>query len=149
MASVLGKSVWDLWLIILHWHPCPPPPKYFGFSLGSVIRRSSILIHSSITGCMYAIFSIYSVVKQTLKKLLVALYICILRTGDLLALFWFLYRALSITVETSQLNALKSHTSLFFFYDGSCMFRQNIAILRERIFFLLSHFSVNTVGDKS
>jgi hypothetical protein len=36
-----------------------------------------------------------------------------------------------------------------FFYNGSYMFRQNNAILRERLFSFLSHFSVNTVGDKS
>jgi hypothetical protein len=29
------------------------------------------------------------------------------------------------------------------------MFRQNNAILRERLCFFLSHFSVNMVGDKS
>jgi hypothetical protein len=36
-----------------------------------------------------------------------------------------------------------------FFYDDSYMFRQNNAILRERLFSFLSHFSVKTVGDKS
>jgi hypothetical protein len=48
-------------------------------------------------------------------------------------------------VEINQLNAL----NLFFFYDGSYMFRQNNAIIRERLCFFLSHFSVNMVGDKS
>jgi hypothetical protein len=52
-------------------------------------------------------------------------------------------------VETNQLNALKLYISLFFIYDGSYMFRQNNAILRERLFSLLSPLSVNTVGDKS
>jgi hypothetical protein len=36
-----------------------------------------------------------------------------------------------------------------FFYDGSYVFRQNNAILREGLFSFLSHFSVKTVGDKS
>jgi hypothetical protein len=36
-----------------------------------------------------------------------------------------------------------------FFYNGSFMFRQNNAIVRERLFSLLSHFSVNMVADKS
>jgi hypothetical protein len=39
--------------------------------------------------------------------------------------------------------------SFIFFYNGSYMFRQNNAILRERLFSFLSHLSVNTVGDKS
>jgi hypothetical protein len=51
--------------------------------------------------------------------------------------------------ETNQLNEPKLYTSLFFFYYGSYMFRQNNAILRELLFSFLSHFSVNTVGDKS
>jgi hypothetical protein len=37
-------------------------------------------------------------------------------------------------VETKQRNALKLSTSLFFFNNGSYMFRQNNAILRERHF---------------
>jgi hypothetical protein len=52
-------------------------------------------------------------------------------------------------VEINQLNSLKLYNSLFFFYDGSYMFRQNNAILRERLCSFLSQFRVNMVGDKS
>jgi hypothetical protein len=52
-------------------------------------------------------------------------------------------------VETNQLNAMKLYTSLFFLKNGSYMFRQKNAILRERLFSLPSHFSVNTVGANS
>src|SRR5215469_16596694 len=41
------------------------------------------------------------------------------------------------------------HAFLFLFYDGFYMFRQNNAILSERLCSFLSHFSVNMVGDKS
>jgi hypothetical protein len=53
------------------------------------------------------------------------------------------------SAEINQLNALNYIYFLFFFYDGSYMFRQNNAILRERICSFLSHFSVNMVGYKS
>jgi hypothetical protein len=56
---------------------------------------------------------------------------------------------MEIYVETNKLNALKLYTSLFFFNNGSYIFQQNSAILREQLFSLLSHFSINIVGDKS
>jgi hypothetical protein len=46
----------------------------------------------------------------------------------------------------------KMHWLIYFFisfYDGSYVFRQNNAILRERLCSFLSHFSVSMVGDKS
>jgi hypothetical protein len=51
-------------------------------------------------------------------------------------------------VKINEPNALKLYISLFF-YNGSYIFRQNNAILRERLFSSLSHFSVNMVGDRS
>jgi hypothetical protein len=50
--------------------------------------------------------------------------------------------------EINQQNAL-NYILLYFSYDGSFMFRQNSAIIRERLCSFLSHFSVNMVEDKS
>jgi hypothetical protein len=52
-------------------------------------------------------------------------------------------------VENNQQNAMNSIFLYFCFYDGSYMFWQNSAILREQLCSFLSHFKVNTVGDKS
>jgi hypothetical protein len=51
-------------------------------------------------------------------------------------------------VEITQQNAL-NYILLYFSYDGSYMFRQNNAIIRERFCSFLSHSSTNMVGDKS
>jgi hypothetical protein len=51
-------------------------------------------------------------------------------------------------VEIYQQNALNSILLYFSFYDGSYMFRQNNAILREQLCSFLSHFNINMVGDK-
>jgi hypothetical protein len=52
-------------------------------------------------------------------------------------------------VENNQQNALNSILIYFSFYNGSYMFRQNNAILREQLYFFLSHFNIIMVGDKS
>jgi hypothetical protein len=52
-------------------------------------------------------------------------------------------------VENNQQNSLNTILICFSSYDGSYMFRQNNAILREQLCFFLSHFNVNTVRDKS
>jgi hypothetical protein len=52
-------------------------------------------------------------------------------------------------VEINQLNKLNLYASLFSFTMAPTCFGQKNAILRERLFSFLSHFSANMVGDKS
>jgi hypothetical protein len=63
--------------------------------------------------------------------------------------FFILIPCILEYVESNQQNALNSILLYFSFYDGSYMFRQNNVVIREQLCSFLSHFSVNTVGDKS